>query len=312
MDLRLPGVCAESSANHDFSGEMVQCSLLSGYVRARPSKRSLTGFAPFLSRAGLFLWMAFICASAIAQDSGVTASKPESDSSSANVVGAQDGEGDETVNKSDESKDGGDGSAETPAKEGSSTDAADVVGTGPTTTLAEAEKEWEAVESNSSIEDTVKELLRPIYKEAMESLKLAETYRRRTIDYRDALDSAPTKTSQLRAELDALPSVEDAQKVDPVWDLEALQNDVDARKSQLTTLRNELEKASTELARATGRTDEITVRIPKIKPALTEIRTSLASPEMMPDPASPRRVAERLRLTAKKMELIAEEEMLKE
>lgn len=314
MDLRPASVCSEPRINNDLSGRMIRCSLVSGVASTRRPERSLPSHAPLISRVGLCVWWTLLCTCVSAQDAGVTASKSEGDSSTAHVVGTHDAAGDQSANKSDEAKDGGDGSSQTQAKEGSSSESANelAVGKEPATTLADAEKEWSAVESNSSIEDAVKELLRPIYKEAMESLKLAETYRRRTVDYREAIDSAPAKTTELRAELAGLPGVEDAQKVDPVEDLEALQNEVDARKSQLTTLRNELEQASSELSRVTGRADEITLRIPKIKPALTEILTSLASPEMVPDSASPRRVAERLRLTAKEVELIAEEAMLKE
>ncbi|MGI9471362.1 MAG: mechanosensitive ion channel domain-containing protein [Rubripirellula sp.] len=182
----------------------------------------------------------------------------------------------------------------------------------PKITLAEVEKDWASVESNSSIDDAVKELLRPIYKQAMDALKQGETYRRRTTEYRESIDAAPRTTASLRAKLDALPSLEKASQVDPSLDPEELQKDVAARKSQLADLRGKLEEASSEVSRGEGRANEVTARVAKIGPALSALQARLASPEMTPDPSSPRRVAERLLLISKESELIAEQAMLKE
>ena len=182
----------------------------------------------------------------------------------------------------------------------------------PVITLEEVQKELDALTANSSIEDPVKALCRPIYKEAIDALKRAATNKLRASEYRASLQTAPQQTLELREQMQALPSVDEAIQLDASGDVAELDQDLAARKSQLSSLRVELEKATSILTRIQGRAGEVILRMPKIKPELATVRASLESPENASDTSSPRRVAERLLLKAREAELLTEQEMLKE
>ena len=86
----------------------------------------------------------------------------------------------------------------------------------PDLTIAEVEAELAAMEADSGIEDAVKELLRPKYKQAIQALKDAADNAAKAVSYREAIKTAPESASALRAELQALPSAESAAQVTSV------------------------------------------------------------------------------------------------
>ena len=177
-------------------------------------------------------------------------------------------------------------------------------------TLSAVEKEWDSIDSSSSIEDVVKEALRPIYRQTIETMRQAEATQSLAADYRKAVDTAPQETVELKRQLSELPTLQEAAEVDQQLDVQQLQKVVAQRQDKLVLIRKELSSASSDLTRILARRDEITVRVAKLKTELTEARAKLASPELAKDVSSPRRVADRLLIKAKQAALVAEEQML--
>ena len=172
------------------------------------------------------------------------------------------------------------------------------------------EKEWDSIDSSSSIEDAVKEALRPIYRQTIETLRQAEAHKNLEADYRKAVDTAPQETEELKRQLSELPTLEEAADVDMQLDVQELQKTVAQRQDKLVVLRNELSSASSDWTRILARRDEITVRVAKLKTELSQVRAKLASPELAKDVSSQRRVAERWLIKAQQAAMVAEDQML--
>ena len=177
-------------------------------------------------------------------------------------------------------------------------------------TLPAVEKEWDSIDSSSSIEDAVKEALRPIYRQTIETLRQAEAHKNLEADYRKAVDTAPQETEELKRQLSELPTLEEAADVDMQLDVQELQKTVAQRQDKLVVLRNELSSASSDWTRILARRDEITVRVAKLKTELSQVRAKLASPELAKDVSSQRRVAERWLIKAQQAAMVAEDQML--
>ena len=177
-------------------------------------------------------------------------------------------------------------------------------------TRAAVEKDWASIESSSGIEDAVKETLRPIYRQAIEKLKQAEIARTQETAYRKATVTAPQETVNLTSRFDELPTPEEAAQRDSEIDVQELQNVIAQRQQKLSGYREELSKVSSELTRVRARRDEITVRVANVKTELGESRAELASPAMVEDASSPKRIADRTLLRAGQVFLVAENQML--
>lgn len=169
-----------------------------------------------------------------------------------------------------------------------------------------------AIEGNSGIGDAVKDLLRPKYEEAIESLKDAAANTARATAFRESITTAPAETTSLQAETAKLPTAESAAVVTFEGSVEELQKKVESSRSALALLKNDLEKAATELTRVKGRPLEISDRLPAAQLELADTRTRLASPDLAPDSTSPGRIADRLVQQSAQEKLVNELEMLAE
>ena len=69
-----------------------------------------------------------------------------------------------------------------------------------------------AIGADPALEDSVKDLLRPKYEQAIEALTDAAADAAKAAEYRESMTQAPDSTAKLRAELKELPSVESAGK----------------------------------------------------------------------------------------------------
>ena len=172
------------------------------------------------------------------------------------------------------------------------------------------EKDWASIESSSGIDDAVKETLRPIYRQAIDKLKQAEAARRQEAEYRDAIITAPPETIDVTRQYEELPTLEASLAADAQIDVEDLQKTISKRQEELSKHRDELSKVAAELVRVQARRDEITVRIANLKTELGESRAELASPALVADTASPKRIADRIRLKSAQVSLVAENQML--
>ncbi len=172
------------------------------------------------------------------------------------------------------------------------------------------EKDWASIESSSGIDDAVKETLRPIYRQAIDKLKQAEAARRQEAEYRDAIITAPPETIDVTRQYEELPTLEALLAADAQIDVQDLQKTISKRQEELSKHRDELSKVAAELVRVQARRDEITVRVANLKTELGESRAELASPALVADTASPKRIADRIRLKSAQVSLVAENQML--
>ena len=172
------------------------------------------------------------------------------------------------------------------------------------------EKDWASIESSSGIDDAVKEILRPIYRQAIEKLKQAEVARKQEAEYRNAIITAPPETIDLTRQYEELPTLEALVVAAAAIDALDLQKTISRRQEELSKHRDELSKVATELVRVQARRDEITVRVANLKTELGESRAELASPALAADAASPKRIADRTRVKSVQVSLVAENQML--
>ncbi len=175
---------------------------------------------------------------------------------------------------------------------------------------AEVEAALTAMDADAGLDDAAKALLRPKYQEAIKALKETAAFEARQLDYRDAIKSAPPREAELRTQLQALPSAEDAASVTPPASIEALQKAIDSQQAALSELNERLSKTASELARTQERPLEISARLPEIQRQLADVRVELAGPALAEDAASPSRVADRMLLQARESMLVSEAEML--
>lgn len=172
------------------------------------------------------------------------------------------------------------------------------------------EKDWASIESSSGIDDAVKETLRPIYRQAIDKLKQAEVARRQEAEYRNAIITAPPETIDVTRQYEELPTLEALVAADAQIDPQDLQKTISQRQEELSKHRDELSKVAAELVRVQARRDEITKRVANLKTELGESRAELASPALVADAASPKRIADRTRLKSVQALLVAENQML--
>ncbi len=159
-----------------------------------------------------------------------------------------------------------------------------------------------AVEENSSLDAAVKDLLRPKFNLAIDTLNKAAQNKALAEQFRNSIDAAPRVTADVREELESLIPVEKATAAarEFVKDLDAkeLQEKVDLQRAAATALKENLEKVSTALTQLKGRTAEINQRIPKAEMELVEASGKLSSSELEADASSPARIADRMLLRA--------------
>lgn len=179
-------------------------------------------------------------------------------------------------------------------------------------TLATVEARLAAIEEDPGIDDAVKDLLRPKYRQAIDLLKEADEIEASAVEYRQAIEEAPELSEQFREELQALPTVQQTADVTPPETMESLQQEIETRKAALQRMNEELSQVSSELSRVKGRPLEISDRLTEAQRELSDVNARLASPEFSDDVTSPGRVADRILLQARQSKLQDELEMLKQ
>jgi len=183
---------------------------------------------------------------------------------------------------------------------------------GSTLTVQAVTARLATIEGNSAIEDTVKELLRSKYEEAIQSLKEAEEDATTATTFGGSITTAPAETARIQTEQAALPSAESADVVTFEGSVEDLQQLVESSRAAQARLRGDQEKAAAELTWVKGRPLEVSARLPVVQRELADTRARLASPDFAPDPNSLRRTADRLVQQAAAVKLVNEQEMLKQ
>ena len=181
-------------------------------------------------------------------------------------------------------------------------------------TLADAKALLEKVESDSGIEDAVKESIKPKYEQAIADLEEAETLLANAEKFRAAVETAPKEAEQKRQETSQLPSPKQAGTVTKSFETSVeLQRELASVKANLESLQDELEKVTAQLESVREqRPSIISTRQPEAQSELETTRTELLNPDVSDEATAPGRVADRTVLLAKEAKLVAELEMLKQ
>ncbi len=182
--------------------------------------------------------------------------------------------------------------------------------TPPALTLAGVEAALEELESDASLDDAVKSLLRPKYKQLIETLKQAEEFAAKAAAYREALQTAPDLANQLRTQLEGMASLEDASKVTATGSIEDLQKEIDSRRAALNAQRERSSGIAAEIAAVMTRPVEISGRLPQAQRELADIRSRLDSTVDAKDATAAAGITDRMLLQAAELRLMNESEML--
>lgn len=180
----------------------------------------------------------------------------------------------------------------------------------PALTFEEVESALAAIEGDSGIENSVKDLLRTKYKQAIEALKESAINAAKAAEYRESITQAPETAAALHAQLDELPSVESAGDVTVLANPNDLKQELHAKRASVAALNDQLSSVTNDSSLAEQRPTEISARIPESERELADVRKQLASSDLVENVASPSRVADRLLLQARELELLNELEML--
>ena len=188
--------------------------------------------------------------------------------------------------------------------------------TSPGLTVERVEAALDELEKNSSLDSSVKDLLRPKYKQAIEDLKTAAANAARAKAYQTATATDPDEIKKLKSELQKLPTVKDTEvqahgETDGLSS-EAIQDLLNSNRNIVASLEDELAQVTGEIARVKSRPAQINERLLEAESELDVIRERLASPEMAADPASPGRVVDRIGLSATESGQVSELEMLRQ
>lgn len=181
-------------------------------------------------------------------------------------------------------------------------------------TLADAKSLWEKVQADSSIEDAVKEAIKPKYEQAIASLEEAESSTATAERYRGSVETAPKEAEQKRQETSQLPSLEQAGNITESYESSVeLQRQLASVKANLESLQDELEKVTMQLESVREqRPSIISTRQPEAQSEIEAVRTELLNPDVSDQATAPGRIAERTLLLATEAKLAAELEMLKQ
>ncbi|VGO23452.1 putative MscS family protein.1 [Pontiella sulfatireligans] len=167
------------------------------------------------------------------------------------------------------------------------------------------------LEADSGVDDSTKDVLRPIYQEALETAKGVLENTKAAAGYRETMETGPETLESLRLRLESAGSEGGLQDFEEV-DSEQLQKGMDSRRVELAGLTGELGKVTESLARLEERPLEISTRLPEIQVDLAAVQSQLNSPEYTQENLSPERIADRILFGAKLAELLSEREMLQQ
>ncbi len=169
-----------------------------------------------------------------------------------------------------------------------------------------------AIGEDSAVEDSVKDLLRPKYEQAIETLNDAAADAAKAAEYREAMSTAPDSAARLRVQLKELPSVESAGNVKAPATPDELQQELDVQRAALATLEKQLSNVTADPSLTEQRPAEIGERIPEAERELADVRKRLASPGPSEDDPASDLVADRVLLQAQELRLLSELEMLEQ
>ena len=133
-----------------------------------------------------------------------------------------------------------------------------------------------AIGADSALEDSVKDLLRPKYEQAIETLKDAAADAAKAAEYRESMTTAPDSAARLRAQLKELPSVESASVVKAPANPDDLQQKLDVQRAALAALDEQLSNVTADPSLAEQRPAEISIRIPEAERELVDVRKQLS------------------------------------
>ncbi len=176
----------------------------------------------------------------------------------------------------------------------------------------QVESAMAAIGEDSAVENSVKDLLRPKYVQAIETLKDAAADAAKAAEYREAMTTAPDSAARLRDQLNELPAVESASVVRSPANPDDLQRQLDVQRAALATLEEQLSNVTADPSLTEQRPAEIGGRIPEAERELADVRKLLASPGPSDDDPASDHVAERLLLQARELRLASELEMLEQ
>ena len=158
-----------------------------------------------------------------------------------------------------------------PAREGSTTGEQKIVA--PTT--EELRIELEAIESDASLEDVVKDSLVKRYQEAIESAEQAASNRALREDFSRALEVGPGEVKQLESELREAREAPPAPPADASLNAEAVEKMLTEIKRERAGLLAKLGEAKTKVTALEGRPEAIPAEVSEAKNQLKEVRFEL-------------------------------------
>ena len=182
----------------------------------------------------------------------------------------------------------------------------------PVVEVATVEAALAEMETDGEITAERKDVLRKKYQEAIKEAKAVAEHAAKTAAFREAIASGPAKVADLKAQLDALPPVASAARVNTGDNAEALQNALESGRVAWSGMKDDLVKVEGELKQLEERPAEIVVRQPEAQRELAAVREDLISPDLAGEPDSPGPAAERMLREARAARLAAELEMLKQ
>ncbi len=165
---------------------------------------------------------------------------------------------------------------------------------------------------DSTLEESVKNLLRSKYEQALEALTDAAADAAKAAEYRESMTTAPDTAAKLRAQLKELPSVENASVVKAPANPEDLRQELDAQRAALAALDEQLSNVAADPSLAEQRPSDISSRIPEAERELVDVRKQLAAAEPPEDDPASDLVADRFLLQARELRLLSELEMLEQ
>lgn len=167
-----------------------------------------------------------------------------------------------------------------------------------------------AIEVDSALDDSVKDLLRTKYEQAIETLKEAAAHAAKAGEFRESLTTAPESAARLRALLNELPSFENASIVKAPANPDDLQQELDVQRASLAALDEQLSNVTVDPSLAEQHPVEISIRIPEAERELVDVRKELESSGPLEDAPASDLVADRFLLQARELSLLSELEML--
>ena len=178
---------------------------------------------------------------------------------------------------------------------------------------AAAEAQLAAMEADEGIDDTLKTALRPEYEKAIALLKTARENAEKAALFKSSLETAPSETEALAAELEALPDLGDISYTAPAdAKIENLQKEMEGQRLALIELKKSAATTATKADVLGGRPAKVSERLPVAQSELKTARAQLDAAAPLAGDATQRQIVARLMLEAKTASLQSEVAMLEQ